>query len=292
MDLLLAVIGSFIACLLTSFGVGTAKQQNVTLTWVIRVASPPLNCARENGCYRNLDATVWRRLLHKSPLEGHHLAQLVQTAPCLAPLRDSRLRWGSREKLAYGDIYFYWLKKYRRQVILPAMCLVLDAYWRLWRRHTSPDIVSSFTPVQSSSTHWISSLDLSTTTLTTVVLQMSHVFEVVRYTIYIMISVCLCVKTSISAKVVNFERVRELETWLHATNTRLVQVNGQRKYGGPPEGERDCSATPRTASYTWYYFIHPRLQWCVVRLMTGEAPSPLDSKVKIYEPKIKAYVSI
>ncbi|XP_028315566.1 dead end protein 1 [Gouania willdenowi] len=32
----------------------------------------------------------------------------------------------------------------------------------------------------------------------------------------------------------NLERVRALETWLEQTNTRLVQVNGQRKYGGPP----------------------------------------------------------
>uniref|UniRef100_A0A3P9NJM7 RRM domain-containing protein n=1 Tax=Poecilia reticulata TaxID=8081 RepID=A0A3P9NJM7_POERE len=31
-------------------------------------------------------------------------------------------------------------------------------------------------------------------------------------------------------------RVQALEAWLETTNTRLTQVNGQRKYGGPPEG--------------------------------------------------------
>lgn len=34
----------------------------------------------------------------------------------------------------------------------------------------------------------------------------------------------------------NLDRVRELENWLKRTNTKLIQVNGQRKYGGPPEG--------------------------------------------------------
>ncbi|KAM8732895.1 dead end protein 1 isoform 2-T2 [Acanthopagrus schlegelii] len=37
------------------------------------------------------------------------------------------------------------------------------------------------------------------------------------------------------SQVLNIERVKELETWLKATNTKLTQVNGQRKYGGPPE---------------------------------------------------------
>ncbi|XP_051277217.1 dead end protein 1 isoform X1 [Dicentrarchus labrax] len=37
------------------------------------------------------------------------------------------------------------------------------------------------------------------------------------------------------SKVLNLERVQELETWLKTTNTKLSQVNGQRKYGGPPE---------------------------------------------------------
>ncbi|KAF7657185.1 hypothetical protein LDENG_00030830 [Lucifuga dentata] len=36
-------------------------------------------------------------------------------------------------------------------------------------------------------------------------------------------------------KVLNLERVKALETWLQTTNTKLIQVNGQRKYGGPPE---------------------------------------------------------
>ncbi|XP_044061734.1 dead end protein 1 [Siniperca chuatsi] len=37
------------------------------------------------------------------------------------------------------------------------------------------------------------------------------------------------------SQVLNLERVQELETWLKTTNTKLIQVNGQRKYGGPPE---------------------------------------------------------
>ncbi|XP_040911951.1 dead end protein 1-like [Toxotes jaculatrix] len=37
-------------------------------------------------------------------------------------------------------------------------------------------------------------------------------------------------------QVLNLERVQALETWLKTTNTKLAQVNGQRKYGGPPEG--------------------------------------------------------
>uniref|UniRef100_A0A8D3CPT0 RRM domain-containing protein n=1 Tax=Scophthalmus maximus TaxID=52904 RepID=A0A8D3CPT0_SCOMX len=35
--------------------------------------------------------------------------------------------------------------------------------------------------------------------------------------------------------VLNLERVQVLETWLQMTNMTLTQVNGQRKYGGPPE---------------------------------------------------------
>ncbi|XP_040904659.1 dead end protein 1 isoform X2 [Toxotes jaculatrix] len=38
------------------------------------------------------------------------------------------------------------------------------------------------------------------------------------------------------SQVLNLERVQALETWLKTTNTKLAQVNGQRKYGGPPEG--------------------------------------------------------
>ncbi|XP_068571449.1 dead end protein 1 [Cebidichthys violaceus] len=37
------------------------------------------------------------------------------------------------------------------------------------------------------------------------------------------------------SQVLNLERVQALETWLKTTNTKLTQVNGQRKYGGPPE---------------------------------------------------------
>nr|BBB36995.1 dead end protein [Nibea mitsukurii] len=37
------------------------------------------------------------------------------------------------------------------------------------------------------------------------------------------------------SEVLNLERVQELETWLKTTNTKLTQVNGQRKYGGPPD---------------------------------------------------------
>ncbi|XP_068181205.1 dead end protein 1 [Antennarius striatus] len=36
-------------------------------------------------------------------------------------------------------------------------------------------------------------------------------------------------------QVPNADRVKALETWLKATNIQLTQVNGQRKYGGPPE---------------------------------------------------------
>ncbi|XP_077420516.1 dead end protein 1 [Vanacampus margaritifer] len=36
-------------------------------------------------------------------------------------------------------------------------------------------------------------------------------------------------------KMVGKERLLALETWLKATNTKISQVNGQRKYGGPPE---------------------------------------------------------
>ncbi|XP_039991348.1 dead end protein 1-like isoform X2 [Xiphias gladius] len=35
--------------------------------------------------------------------------------------------------------------------------------------------------------------------------------------------------------VLNLERVQALETWLKSTNIKLTQVNGQRRYGGPPE---------------------------------------------------------
>ncbi|KAM6953353.1 dead end protein 1 [Aplochiton taeniatus] len=35
--------------------------------------------------------------------------------------------------------------------------------------------------------------------------------------------------------VLNPERLKSLETWLKETNIRLTQVNGQRKYGGPPD---------------------------------------------------------
>ncbi|XP_053274130.1 dead end protein 1-like, partial [Pleuronectes platessa] len=38
-----------------------------------------------------------------------------------------------------------------------------------------------------------------------------------------------------SRQVLNLERVQALETWLGTTNIKLTQVNGQRKYGGPPE---------------------------------------------------------
>ncbi|XP_031175423.1 dead end protein 1 [Sander lucioperca] len=37
------------------------------------------------------------------------------------------------------------------------------------------------------------------------------------------------------SQVLNAERVQALETWLRTTGTKLTQVNGQRKYGGPPE---------------------------------------------------------
>ncbi|RVE67578.1 hypothetical protein OJAV_G00104150 [Oryzias javanicus] len=37
------------------------------------------------------------------------------------------------------------------------------------------------------------------------------------------------------SQVVNLERVQALQAWLKSTDTKLTQVNGQRKYGGPPE---------------------------------------------------------
>ncbi|XP_054648187.1 dead end protein 1 [Dunckerocampus dactyliophorus] len=38
-----------------------------------------------------------------------------------------------------------------------------------------------------------------------------------------------------SKQVLNVERVQALQKWLRTSNTKLTQVNGQRKYGGPPE---------------------------------------------------------
>uniref|UniRef100_A0A672FFB6 RRM domain-containing protein n=1 Tax=Salarias fasciatus TaxID=181472 RepID=A0A672FFB6_SALFA len=37
-------------------------------------------------------------------------------------------------------------------------------------------------------------------------------------------------------QVLNLERLKALDAWLKKTNIKLVQINGQRKYGGPPEG--------------------------------------------------------
>lgn len=37
---------------------------------------------------------------------------------------------------------------------------------------------------------------------------------------------------------VNSENKAALEAWVRETGIRLVQVNGQRKYGGPPPGTR------------------------------------------------------
>ncbi|XP_029924796.1 dead end protein 1-like isoform X1 [Myripristis murdjan] len=41
-------------------------------------------------------------------------------------------------------------------------------------------------------------------------------------------------KTS-QAGLLNLERLKALDTWLNQNNVKLTQVNGQRKYGGPPE---------------------------------------------------------
>ena len=46
-------------------------------------------------------------------------------------------------------------------------------------------------------------------------------------------------------QVLNSGRVQALEAWLIETDTKLAQVNGQRKYGGPPAGETCSSHTPR-----------------------------------------------
>uniref|UniRef100_A0A672Z240 Dead end protein 1-like n=1 Tax=Sphaeramia orbicularis TaxID=375764 RepID=A0A672Z240_9TELE len=40
---------------------------------------------------------------------------------------------------------------------------------------------------------------------------------------------------TIGTLVLNLERVKALDSWLKTTNITLTQVNGQRKYGGPPE---------------------------------------------------------
>ncbi|KAF3837785.1 hypothetical protein F7725_009553 [Dissostichus mawsoni] len=46
-------------------------------------------------------------------------------------------------------------------------------------------------------------------------------------------------------QVLNSERVQALEAWLMETDTKLAQVNGQRKYGGPPAvGEPAVPQTP------------------------------------------------
>nr|XP_057919418.1 dead end protein 1 isoform X2 [Doryrhamphus excisus] len=37
-------------------------------------------------------------------------------------------------------------------------------------------------------------------------------------------------------KVMKYERMQALQKWLKTSNTKLTQFNGQRKYGGPPEG--------------------------------------------------------
>ncbi|XP_026213676.1 dead end protein 1 [Anabas testudineus] len=39
----------------------------------------------------------------------------------------------------------------------------------------------------------------------------------------------------VQSQVLNLGRVQALETWLQTTNTKLIQVNGQRRYGGPPD---------------------------------------------------------
>ncbi|KAI9541473.1 hypothetical protein NQZ68_030054 [Dissostichus eleginoides] len=41
-------------------------------------------------------------------------------------------------------------------------------------------------------------------------------------------------KSCMNMEVLNSERVQALEAWLMETDTKLAQVNGQRKYGGPP----------------------------------------------------------
>uniref|UniRef100_A0A665UY64 RRM domain-containing protein n=1 Tax=Echeneis naucrates TaxID=173247 RepID=A0A665UY64_ECHNA len=42
-------------------------------------------------------------------------------------------------------------------------------------------------------------------------------------------------KLEVTVVILNHKRLQGLETWLKATNTKLTQVNGQRKYGGPPD---------------------------------------------------------
>ncbi|KAM9376173.1 dead end protein 1 [Pholidichthys leucotaenia] len=43
----------------------------------------------------------------------------------------------------------------------------------------------------------------------------------------------------------NVERLQALETWLKTTNIQLTQINGQRKYGGPPEAWEGPTPGPR-----------------------------------------------
>ncbi|KAL0974240.1 hypothetical protein UPYG_G00217560 [Umbra pygmaea] len=48
----------------------------------------------------------------------------------------------------------------------------------------------------------------------------------------------------LSSQVLNPDRLKALETWLHETGVKLTQVNGQRKYGGPPDDWRGAPPGP------------------------------------------------
>lgn len=78
---------------------------------------------------------------------------------------------------------------------------------------------------------------------------------------------------------VNPENKAALEAWVRETGIRLVQVNGQRKYGGPPPGTSQpyaCRAPPASTVPT----VHP----------LGEGPSPVLCRQKslpVAPPPIK-----
>lgn len=50
----------------------------------------------------------------------------------------------------------------------------------------------------------------------------------------------------------NLERVKMFDNWLKRTNTKLTQVNGQRKYGGPPDSERASMYQHWVKSGGWF----------------------------------------
>lgn len=63
------------------------------------------------------------------------------------------------------------------------------------------------------------------------------------------------------SQVLNPQRLRSLEKWLQDTETTLTQINGQRKYGAPPPGRWETTASrPHwlvlTQLKTLFHFLH------------------------------------